>query len=441
MRVKIAEYSDEIRTRWYAILVCALVGSLGIVLLDALLIKYDVYYYSDDINVLYPVAVHSLTGSLGNPVRPLEYLIVLGANYLYLPLWLGASLLCVIGATILSALACERLFDCQLPKAGWWILGLANPLLFQVVSQPDIVSQALCNLLFAAAMLAFVSELDRLWGRPMSGWRADSAAISLNVISAGLFFTKETATAAAVIIPLATALIRLKARRLSPIFLFSLLLPIAAAGVWILLKLKFPIILPTTIGEGRMNLKLSPIEWGQNFLVTLAFPVTPLPASFIGFDLLRPLWVAVALGSVVLFLWLLSRKSRRQPRIVVPLLVIAASCAPMILIHPSENYSTMIAPFAISVVLFFGVLKMRWVSLAYGLLLYAASVGNAVIYCLGADFNLFGLQHLEYSIYGKEYQYYPICSIGTTAHVGWDGTSARELPFHPEVKGRITCVR
>jgi len=57
--------------------------------------------------------------------RPLEYLILLAANNVYLPLWLGVSLLCVVGATILSALACELLFEQQLPKAGWLILGLA----------------------------------------------------------------------------------------------------------------------------------------------------------------------------------------------------------------------------------------------------------------------------------------------------------------------------
>ena len=84
--------------------------------------------------------------------------------------------------------------------------------------------------------------------------------------------------------------------------------------------------------------------------------------------------------------------------------------------------------FAVSIVLLFGISKMRWLSLAYGLLLYAASLGNGIIYSLGPEFNPLGLKHLPYSIYGKEYQVDPICPIGTTAHVAWDGTA-------------ITCIR
>jgi len=433
--------STEIGTRHREIIGCALVGSFGILLLDALIFRYGVYYYSDDIYILYPVAVHNLTGS-GNPVRPFEYLIVSAANNVYLPLWLGASLLCVVGATVLSGLACELLFERQLPKAGWWVLGVANPLLFYAVSQPDTVSQALCNLLFAGAMLAFVSELNRLTDQPLCGWRADRVAAFLNLMAAALFFTKETAVAAATIIPTATALMRVKARQLSPLFLCSLLLPIAAAAGWIFLKLRFPIMLPAEVGEGRYDLKLDPITWAQHLIVTLAFPITPLPTSFLGFELLRPLWVVGAVGFVVLLIGVILCTALRQPRIVLPSLIVAGSCAPMVLIYSSELYSTMIAPFAVSILLLFGISKRRWLGLGYGLLLYIASLTNGIIYGLGPDFNLFGLQQLlSYSIYGKGYQFYPICPIGTTAHVGWDGTLASDVLYHPGLKGRIICLR
>jgi len=442
--MKVADHSTEIRTRHREILGCALVGSLGILVLDALILRYGVYY-SDSIYTLYPVATQSLTASLATMVRPVEYLIALAANNVYLPLWLGASLLCMVGATILAGLACERVFERQLPKEGWWILGLANPLLFLLVSGPGLVSQALANLLFAGAMLAFVSELHRPWGQPRFGWRADRVVVFLNLMAAALFFTKENAVAAATVIPAATAWIRLKARRLSPIFLFSLLLPIGAGSCWMLLKiwlkLKFPNSMLPTLGDGRYDLKLNPITWGRNFIMSLAFPVTPLPSSFLGFELLRPLWVVVALGSVTLFIGVLLRVSRRQPKVVLSLLVIAASCAPMILIHSSELYSSMIAPFAVSLMLLFGLSKMRWLSLSYGLLLYAASFGNGIIFCLGPDFNLLGLQHLQYSIYTREYQINPTCPVGTTAHVGWDGTAAGDIPGVPGVRGRITCIQ
>jgi hypothetical protein len=151
--------------RYGDIIGCALVGSLGILVIDALVFRSGVGYDIDDKpNLLYSVAVHRVTARFlaDGWFRPLEYLILLGANNVYLPLWLGASLLCVIGATILSALACELLFERQLPKAGWWVLGIANPLLFYLVSTPGTVSQGLCNVLFAGAMLAFISELHRL---------------------------------------------------------------------------------------------------------------------------------------------------------------------------------------------------------------------------------------------------------------------------------------
>jgi hypothetical protein len=73
------------------------------------------------------------------------------------------------------------------------------------------VSQALCNLLFAGALLAFISELSRLRGQPEYGWRADSVAVFLNLMAAALFFTKETGVAAGIVLPAATALLRFKA--------------------------------------------------------------------------------------------------------------------------------------------------------------------------------------------------------------------------------------
>jgi hypothetical protein len=400
------------------------------------------YYYGDDNILLYSASAHEPMAifEITTWFRPLEYLIVIAANNVYLPLWLGVLLFCVVGATILSGLACEFLFERQLPKAGWLILGLANPLLVFLVSRVTSVTQAFCNLLFAGAMFAFISELRWLQDQPPSGWRADRRAVFVNLMAAGLFFTKETALAAAVVLPAATALIRLKARRLSPMFLFSLLLPIGAACVWTLIKLQSPIFSLVNTA-GRYGIKLNLITWAENLIVTLAFPVTPLPSSFIAFELLRPPWIIVAFASVILFVGLLVRESLRQSKIILPLLVIVAACAPMILIHSSEIYSTMIAPFAVSIVLLFDVSKTRWPSLAYGLLLYAASLGNAIIYCLVPDYSLLDLKHLEYSIYSTEHRSERTCRIETTAHVAWDGTAASDLPGWPMIKGRIICIR
>jgi hypothetical protein len=424
----IADGSTGIRTRYREIIHCAVAGSLGILLLDALILRPGVNYIADSAEVLHSVAVHSIMVRFQADTffRPFEYLVLTLANNIYLPLWLGVSLLSVVGAAILSALACERLFDRQLPKPGWAILGIANPLLFYLVTTPGTISQCFCNVLFAGALLAFISEFLRLHDQSPAGWRADRIAALLNILTAALFFAKETGVAAAVILPTATALIRLKTRRLSRIFLLSLLIPIGAAGILILIKLQHP--LSAYMNSSRYSPKLDPITWGKNFIITLAMPVTPLPSSLLGFELLRPLWVVVALGSVTVFIGLLLRESVRRVKTVLPLLVIAASCAPMVLIHASELYATMIAPFAVAIVLLFGMSKISWPSLAYGLLLYSASVGNGIVYSLGPDFNLLGLQRLQYSIYSKYHQQDPTCPIRTTAHIAWDGTAFICMP-------------
>jgi hypothetical protein len=441
IRIILPENATGIQKRHSGIFGCMVAATLGILLLDSLLFYFHVFYYYDDIHVLYPVAINSLEASFWPTTRPIQYWIVLAANDLYLPLWLAASLVCVAGAAVLSGLACEVVFERQLSQAGWWVLGVANPLLFYLVSQPDVVSQALCNLLFAGALLAFVSESRRLSDQPLRGWRRDKTAVFLNLMAAALFFSKETGAAAAVVIPAATALLRLKARRLSSLFLFSLLFPIVAAIVWIFLKLKYQSIMPIGGIGGRYDLRLDPITWVRNFVITFAFPITPLPSSFIAFEVLRQIWIVAATGCVSLFFALLLLQSLRQPKIVLPLIVVATSCAPMILIRTDELYPSMIAPFVVSIVLLFGMSQIPWPTLGYGLLLYAASVANGVIYCLGADFNLFGLHHQVYSIYGKAYQIDPICPIPTTAHIAWDGTAASDLPLEPGVHGRIICVR
>ena len=258
-------------------------------------------------------------------------------------------------------------------------------------------------------------------------------------MAAALFFTKELAVAAAVLLPAATAFIRLNTNRFSRIFLISLLFPIGAASVWLFIKLQLPLVQGLYSG-GRYSVKFDPITWGENLIMTLAFPVTPLPTSFLTFRLLRPLWIIAALASVTLFVGLLLRESLRQPKIVLPVLVVAGSCAPMILIHSSEVYSTMIAPFAVSIVLLCGASKMRWPSLAYGLLLYTASLGNGVVYSLSGDFHPFGLQRLRYSIYIKEYQQDPTCPIGRTAHVAIS-PEKRIIASNDWWETAITCVR
>jgi hypothetical protein len=173
---------------------------------------------------------------------------------------------------VLSGLACERLFDRQLTKAGWWILGLANPLLFYVCSQPDAVSQALSNFLFGGVIFAFVSVLNRPCDQPVRNGHADRIPALLNLLAAALFFTKETAVATATLFPVASArVMRLKITRFSRLFLFPLLLHVAAGTGWILLKLEFPLIMLSD--GGRYGLKLDPVTWIKNFIVTLAFPL------------------------------------------------------------------------------------------------------------------------------------------------------------------------
>jgi hypothetical protein len=85
--------------------------------------------------------------------------------------------------------------------------------------------------------------LNRPWDQPVGDGHEDRIPVFLNLIAAVLFFTKETAVAAATLLPAACAeVMRFKSRRFSRLFVFSLLLPVAAAAGWILLKLEFPLI-------------------------------------------------------------------------------------------------------------------------------------------------------------------------------------------------------
>jgi hypothetical protein len=423
MLTRISRHFATTRIRYSAILGCALTGTFGILLLDILILRPGVNYIADSKEVLYSVAVHSIMARVSNDTffRPLEYLVLTVANDTYLPLWLGVSLLCVVGATILSALACEKLFQRQLPKVGWWVLGVANPLLFYLVSTPGTVSQCLCNLLFAGGILILFTDLQQARFPLSPSWRADRLAASLNLIAAVLFFTKETAVAAAVLLPAATTLVRLKAGRgLSYLFLSSLLLPIGAACIWILIKL--PFVSSYTNSGWRYSLTLSPITWVENFIMTLAFPVTPLPSSLIGFGVLRYVWIATSLMFVTVLLICIYSISKRNPNIIFPFLVVGGSCAPMILIHSSELYASMIGPFTVSGVLLFALSKMPLPSFIYGVLLYVGSLGNGIVYSLGPDANLLGFQHFQYSIYSKYYQHDPTCPIASTASIAWRGT-------------------
>jgi hypothetical protein len=62
------------------------------------------------------------------------------------------------------------------------------------------------------------------------------------------------------------------------------------------------------------------------------------------------------------------------------------------------------------------------------LMLYSASLGNGIVYSLGPDFDLLGLQRVQYSIYSKYYQHEPTCPISTTAHIGWDDSAFICMP-------------
>src|SRR5260370_4644645 len=113
------------------------------------------------------------------------------------------------------------------------------------------------------------------------------------------------------------------------------------------------------------------------------------------------------------------------PRIILPLLVVAAlrshdtSLFFGTLLHNDSSICGVNPDF-------FRRLEGSRLTLAYCLLLYGTFLTNSIVYCLRPDFNIFGL---PYSIYGKGYQFYPICPIGTTAHEGWDESVAQRCPL------------
>jgi hypothetical protein len=109
----------------------------------------------------------------------------------------------------------------------------------------------------------------------------------------------------------------------------------------------------------------------------------------------------------------------------------------MILIHASELYSSMIAPFAASIVLLFGLSKMRRLlvlPLDYCFTLPHLKTASTSVWApilTSSACNTFTIPsfHLH-----KEFQSGPICPV-RTAHIGWDGTDVRDPPGEPGVEG------
>ncbi|KGM39383.1 hypothetical protein JY96_03355 [Aquabacterium sp. NJ1] len=388
-------------------------------------------YMGDDKNALAPVARHSLILALQYFLRPFEYGIVQTANLTNLQLWPWASLLMAVSASTLQVKTIEAILQKEFTPAIRIAATAASPLWFQLISQVDTVSQSLCNLTFSAAIYVLLTQV-----LPDGKTRVTPWAALVNLLCCVLLFSKELAVAAALLTPLVTAIIVYQKRALDRLYIASVLLVAATTPLWLYLKLSFNSLMPGA--TGHYNTALSASKLGTNLISLAGFPLTPVPTSFLSFATLKPIWMAASLLMISLFfwsVWRLAKQGHNKSNLWLLAILLIGGCAPLIYIHSSELYVSMIGGYLTTLVIGVGLSNVA-LKLAYASALLACSYINAWIYYKAEFLPKWAAdQRIEYSLYnGPDGRFYrgklttPICPILGTDSVSW-------------MDGRVQCDR
>ncbi len=380
-------------------------------------------YIGDDRNTLEPVARHSLALALQQLLRPLEYGIVQAANLVNLQLWLVASLAMAVAAAALQVKTVEFVIGKAFPRAVWIAAVAGSPLWFQLISQVDTVSQCLCNLVFAGAVYVLLAGV-----LPAASPNVSLRAAAVNLLCCVLLFTKELALAAAVVIPCVAAVIVWRRRAVDRIYVLSAILLAASLALWAYLKLSFGSLLPGA--EGHYSISLSVSKTFTDIAALAGFPLTPLPTSLLSFEAARVIWSGAALVMIVVFVTAVGRHALRAPadsRMRLGLLgvVLIGGSLPIIAVHSSELYATMIGGYLVALLIGTGTTNSL-VRTGYAAALLACSYINAGVYHRAELLPAWTGERVEYSLYeGKDGRFSrgvvkpPICTISGTYSVSW----------------------
>ena len=394
-------------------------------------------YTGDDINTLAPVARHSLMATIFYYIRPIEYWLVLAANQVWLPAWQILSALVCVGAACIHLRTVERLTGRQVGRVAGWTIVACSPVWFYAISQVDTVSQSLCNLAFAASLLALVRALQAPASADSERW-----FVALNVLGTLLLYTKELAIGAACVLPAIGLWQYLRHRRLRAGYAASALLFALGLVGWVALKIAYKSQMPEA--SGHYNLSPGPVDIARNVVASLGFGVTPVPSSLLSIAATVKLWsVCGSIGALVA-LGACARLDWRSAAVRWWALAMLGACAPMFYVHASELYASMIGTLLVGLVVV-GLRLPTWAALAYGAALLACSYINAYVYYHGGDLARAGVERSLYSVYyGPNGQSFPKregaldCPVSRTASVSYADDS---LTCHDAAGGVIQVVR
>ncbi len=377
-------------------------------------------YSGDDRITLFAVAQHSLDSTFKDYIRPLEYLAVEAANRLFLPIWIAISIAAAVTAAMVNVRTAEMVTNSRLDRRLRLLAVVGSPLWFYTVSQVDTVSQALCNLLFSAALFCLAGLLFNA-----KSPETTRLATAINVICSLLLYTKELALAAALVLPAIAAFHQLRARRWSYYYVLSGVTLAVAVMAWIALKLVYRGMLPEA--DGRLNMTPGVLDVVRNTVATFAFPLVPLPSSFLSFSRLESAWVVCGVLATSYFFWSMRRLDWRATQVRWFVLAVLGSCFPMFYVHASELYASMVGSLFLTMLLLLTPENV-WLKRSYCALLLACSYANCAAYFNYDLIEGANLERKAYSVYfGPNGLYFgkqrvaAICPVRTTRSVAWSG--------------------
>src|SRR5690606_31254565 len=275
------------------------------------------------------------------------------------------------------------------------LLVAGSPLWFQLLSQVDTVSQAICNAVFATGVYVLFSRV-----LPEDAKSPDLHGGLVVCLAGLLLFSKELALAAVCTLVLAASVVLLWRRQAGRYWVGSLLCFAACAAGWLYFKLSYKSLLPSA--DGHYNYALSVGKLATNAVTLIGFPLTPLPSSWLSFSGLKLVWVGVAIAFVLLLLVQVVRTGAVRDRGFLTLaLILAMSSAPMVIVHSSELYASMLAGYLVGTLVIVSLPAFPKLASVYVLLLLACSYVNAFTFYRepGEVPGLGGLERVRYSLY------------------------------------------
>lgn len=332
-----------------------------------------IVHYADDLSALGKLNAATVSDYFANHIRVGEMLAVKLSALLGVEAWFFVSLIAyLVTAEVARRTANLRPGTAAFSRGDIVLFAAANPLMAQLLSQIDTVSQVTGNLFAMLTLFALALNATAHGDRRPIRWAYAFAILAL--------VSKETFVG----LPLAVVLVHLlQARRrgagltAGALALMATALLATAVYLWIKVTLATNIGTPDTLGgDGHYSIKLSPATLAYQLVFTLSAPLNPLPTAFLGLGWASYLYIGAGVAVFLGVLALLYRGLRSGHLGVHDLVWLAAVATPLILVKAAELYASALVPFLASLVL---VALRRWAGLVAALLLIASLFNTALL--------------------------------------------------------------